>query len=105
MTTNANIMQVCEAITEALRSKGFFAAEGDDAAREGMIQPAVDAASSRLGTKLAMARAHEAGTHTVSAEGIPGMVTIVSQRRVGHGGKAGDHESVNPDFGVTWSMT
>jgi hypothetical protein len=36
---------------------------------------------------------------------VPGVVTIVSQRRVTHPDARGDaQESINPDFGVTWAL-
>jgi hypothetical protein len=105
-TTTTNIMQVCETITQALRQRGFFDDGHDDAARERMVLPAVEAAAGELGMKLTPSEQSVQGGYTVLADGVPGLVTIVSQRRVDHPGTKGDaDESVNPDFGVTWSMT
>jgi hypothetical protein len=105
-TTTRNIMEVCETITQALRQRGFFDSALDDAARERLVAPAVEAASAELGVKLTPSEQADRGGCTVLAEGVTGLVTIVSQRRVEHAGAKGDaDESVNPDFGVTWSMT
>jgi len=105
-TTTRNIMEVCETITQALRQRGFFDSALDDAARERLVAPAIEAAAAELGVKLTPSERSDQGGYTVLAEGITGLVTIVSQRRVEHPGTKGDaDESVNPDFGVTWSMT
>jgi predicted amino acid-binding ACT domain protein len=100
-TAATNIMGVCDAISEELKAAGFFAEGGSDDARLAMVEPAVAAASKRLGVDLQVAR--ERGDHlcTVTAEGVPGLVTVVSQREVEGQGRG----STNPDFGVTWSMT
>ena len=104
--TTTNIMQVCEAITQELRQRGFFESGGDDAARERMVLPAVEAAAAALGMNLTPSEQEGKGGYTVLADDVPGLVTIVSQRRVEHPGTKGDaDESVNPDFGVTWAMT
>jgi hypothetical protein len=104
MATATTIVQVCDAITEALRAKGFFEAEREDEAREGMVAPALETASVELGMKLTVSGQREDGGCTVMAEGVPGLVTIVPRRRVEHAGKGGAEDSVNPDFGVTWSL-
>jgi hypothetical protein len=105
-TDTTNIMQVCEVITQQLRQRGFFEAGGDDAGRERMVLPAVEAAAGQLGTKLTPSEQSDKGGYTVLADGVPGLVTIVSRRRVDHPGTKGHaDESVDPDFGVTWSMT
>jgi hypothetical protein len=105
MTTATTIVQVCDAITGSLRGQGFFDAERDDEARARMIEPALASASDDLGTKLTVSEHMPGGGCTVLAEGIPGVVTIVAQRRLGHHGKGGAEDSVNPDFGVTWALT
>jgi hypothetical protein len=106
MPTTTNIMQVCESITQALRQRGFFDEGGSDQAREGVVPEAVDAAAAELGMKLTASEGSDrGGTVTVLADGVPGMVTIVAQRRVGDGTPEDGHDSVNPDFGVTWALT
>jgi hypothetical protein len=106
MTTTMNIMQVCETVTQALRQRGFFDADQDDATRAEVVEPAVEAASAELGTKLTISEHLPGGGCTVLAEGIPGVVTIVSQRRVDDPDAKGDaQDSINPDFGVTWAIT
>jgi hypothetical protein len=104
MTTATTIVQVCEAITEALRDRGFFEAEREDEARAGMVAPALEAASAKLGARLTVSGQREDGGCTVMTEGVPGLVTIVPRRRVEHAGKGGAEDSVNPDFGVTWAL-
>ena len=106
-TTTRNIMEVCEAITQALRQRGFFDSDLGDAEREKLVAPAVEAAAAELGLKLTPSERSDRGGYTVLAEGVTGLVTIVSQRRVEQPpGTRGDaDESINPDFGVTWSMT
>jgi hypothetical protein len=106
MATTMNIMQVCETVTQALRQRGFFDADQEDAARAEAVGPAVEAASAELGTKLTVSEHLPNGGCTVLAEGIPGVVTIVSQRRIDDPDAKGDaQDSINPDFGVTWAIT
>lgn len=104
MPTATTIVQVCDAITQALRQQGFFEQGGSDDRRAGMIEPAVREAAAELGLDLTLGRAHDPAASTVMAEGVPGVVTIVSQRRVGDGTPEDGHDSINPDFGVTWSI-
>lgn len=105
MANATNIMQVCDAITAALRGSGFFDEGKSDEARAGMVGPAVEQASRELGRELTMGGHLADGGCTVIAEGVPGIVTIVARREIEHHGKGGAADSVNPDFGVTWSLT
>lgn len=99
------IVQVCDAITAALRSRGFFEAATDDGDRPRIVDEALGAASAELGLKLAPSEGMPGSGRTVMAEGVPGVVTIVSQRRVAHPeGKGEAEDSINPDFGVTWAL-
>lgn len=106
MPTNTTIVELCDAITAGLRSRGFFDEGTDDAARHAAVHEAVDAAGRELGLKLTMSEKAPGSGHTVLAEEIPGLVTIVSQRRVAAPSEAqGEaNDSINPDFGVTWSL-
>jgi hypothetical protein len=88
-----------------LRGQGFFEAERHDDARARMVEPALASASADLGAKLTVGEHLPGGGCTVLAEGIPGVVTIVAQRRLDHHGKGGAKDSINPDFGVTWALT
>lgn len=99
------IVQVCDAITAALRGEGFFDAEQNDGERAAMIGPALERASDELGCKLTVSEHLPDGGCTVLAEGVPGVVTVVARREVGHHGKGGAADSVDPDFGVTWALT
>jgi hypothetical protein len=106
MPAATTIVELCDAITAGLRSRGFFDEHVDDAARHAAVHEAVDEASRELGLKLTLSEKAPGSGHTVLAEEVPGMVTIVSQRRVAAPGEAqGDaQDSINPDFGVTWSL-
>lgn len=105
MPTATTIVEICDAITAALRSRGFFDAETDDGARAAAVDEAIATASAELGLKLTASERSKDGGCTVLAEGVPGVVTIVSQRRVTHPEAQGDaKESINPDFGVTWAL-
>jgi hypothetical protein len=105
MATATNIMQVCDAITAALRGGGFFEEGKDDAARAAMIGPALEQASGELGRKLTVTEHLDDGGCAVMADGVPGVVTIVARRELEHQGKGGAADSVDPDFGVTWALT
>lgn len=105
MPEATTIVEVCDAITDALRARGFFEPGKEDSARAAAVDEAVKEASAKLGIELKASERSEDGGCTVLAEGIPGVVTIVSQRRVSHPGAKGEaEESVNPDFGVTWAL-
>jgi hypothetical protein len=105
MATATTIVQVCDAITAALRGSGFFEPGQKDGARAAMVGPALERAAADLGTKLTVSEHLENGGCTVLAEGVPGVVTIVPRRRVEHHGKGDAADSVDPDFGVTWALT
>ena len=100
-TTATNINEVCQAMEQALRRAGFFGEGGSDADRLAMVEPAVAEASRRLGIDLVASRDQDHGLCTVTAEGVAGLVTIVPQRGIEKDGRG----SLNPDFGLTWSMT
>ena len=107
MPTTTNIMQVCEAITQALRQRGFFDEGGSDQARQG---GRVGGRRRRGGRARDEADAQREGPTAAARSpcwptACPGMVTIVAQRRVGDGTPEDGHDSVNPDFGVTWALT
>lgn len=104
MPEATTIVQVCDAITNALRSRGFFEAETADADREAIVDAAIEEASNQLGLKLTPEPGMPGSGYTVQAEGIPGVVTIVAQREIAHEGKGDAKDSINPDFGVTWSL-
>lgn len=104
MPEATTIVQVCDAITHALRSRGFFEEKTADADREAIVDAAIEEAGSQLGLKLTPAHGMPGSGRTVQAEGIPGVVTIVAQREIAHEGKGGANDSINPDFGVTWSL-
>ncbi len=106
MPTATTIVELCDAITAALRSRGFFDDHGDDAARHAAVDEAVEEASRKLGLKLTATEAAPGSARTVLAEGVPGVVTIVSQRRVEapEGAQGHAKDSLNPDFGVTWAL-
>ena len=104
MPTATTIVQICDAITASLREQGFFEADREDSARADMLEPAVRSAADELGLDLKLSNAHDAKASTVMVEGVPGVVTIVAQRRIGDGTPEDGHDSVNPDFGVTWAL-
>jgi hypothetical protein len=105
MATATTIVEICDAITAALRGRGFFDAETDDGTRAAAVDEAIASASGQLGLKLTASERSKDGGCTVLAEGIPGVVTIVSQRRIAHPEARGNaRESINPDFGVTWAL-
>ena len=103
MPEPTTIVQVCDAITAALRSRDFFAAETADSDRAQIVDAGLAEAGGRLGLELTPSEAMPGSARTVMAEGIPGVVTIVTQRRIGQT-DAEVEESINPDFGVTWQL-
>lgn len=103
MPQATNIVEFCDAITAALRARGFFAAETAEEERGRIVDAALADAGSQLGLALTPSEAKPGSTRTVLAEGIPGVVTIVTQRRIGQPDATAE-ESINPDFGVTWQL-
>ena len=103
MSTTPSIVEVSATITKALRQRGFFDPGGDDRVRADLVPEAVGAAAAELGMKLTPSKRPERGAFAVLAEGVPGMITVVAQRRLADGLPEGRPESINPDFGVTWS--
>lgn len=104
MPTATTIVEVCDALREALRRRGFFAQAADDATRRREIEAAVEETSRDLGLKLTASEKAPGSGHTVLADGIPGMVTIVSQRRVAPPAGNEAKSSVDPDFEVNWTI-
>jgi hypothetical protein len=72
----------------------------DEAARTGLVEPAVAAVSRRLGIDLAASSETENHRYTVLAAGVPGRVTVATRSEIEGDGR----RSANPDFGVTYAM-
>jgi hypothetical protein len=94
MPADTTIVEVCDVLREALRRRGLFDGGLDPSARRRGLRDAVEEAAGALGLRLTLAGDAAGSGHTVVAEGVPGLVTIVPQQEEIEG-------KIDPKLGVT----